>query len=81
MIRRLFKTGNSIVMSLPRDLLDELGVKDGGNVNTELDRREHRIIVTPVEQPFARLGVDEEFAHQLDEFIAHYHLALDELAK
>lgn len=81
MIRHLFKTGNSVVISLPRELLSELGIKDGESVNIELDRVEHRIIVTPVEKPYALAGVDEEFAREVDEFISQYRPALDELAK
>ena len=29
MIRRLFKTGNSVVLSLPKEVLADLGIKDG----------------------------------------------------
>lgn len=81
MIRRLFKTGNSIVLSLPKEILDDLGIKDGESVNLELDRTQHRVIMTPVEKPITIAGVDEEFAHQVDAFIRQYRPALDELAK
>ena len=81
MIRRLFKTGNSIVLSLPKEVLDELGIKDGESVNLELDRERRRVVITPVEKPIAVAGVNEEFAHQVDEFIQQYRSALDELAK
>ena len=79
MIRRLFKTGNSIVLSLPKEVLENLGVKDGESVNLELDSEQKRVIITPVEKPIA--GVNEEFARQVDEFIQQYHTALEELAK
>lgn len=81
MIRRLFKTGNSIVLSLPKEVLDELGIKDGENVNLELDREQRRVVITPVDKNRAIPGVDEEFARQVDEFIQQYRPALDELAK
>ncbi len=81
MIRRLFKTGNSIVLSLPKEVLDDLGIKDGESVNLELDRELHRVIITPVEKPIAIAGVNEDFAHQVDEFIEKYRPALEELAK
>jgi putative addiction module antidote len=81
MIRRLFKTGNSIVLSLPKEVLDELGIKDGESVNLELDREQRRAIITPVEKPRTIPGVNEEFARQVDEFIQQYRPALDELAK
>jgi putative addiction module antidote len=81
MIRRLFKTGNSIVLSLPKEVLDDLGIKDGESVNLDLDRDQHRVIITPLEKPVAIVGVNEEFARQIDEFIQQYRPALEELAK
>jgi antitoxin component of MazEF toxin-antitoxin module len=81
MIRRLFKTGNSIVLSLPREVLEDLGIKDGESVNLELDHEQHRVIITPVVMPVAIAGVNEDFARQVDAFIQQYRPALDELAK
>ncbi len=81
MIRRLFKTGNSTVLSLPKEVLDGLGLKDGEKVNLELDREQRRLIVTPAEEPVMATGVNEEFARQVDEFIQQYRSALEELAK
>lgn len=69
MERRLFKTGNSVVISLPKEILDGLGLADGENVSLELDRQKNRVIITPVEKPLAVAGVDENFVHQVNEFI------------
>lgn len=81
MLRRLFKTGNSVVLSLPKEFLDSLGVADGENVTLELDRHQRRVIITPVEKPLAIAGVDEVFARQVNEFIEQYRPALEKLAK
>lgn len=81
MERRLFKTGNSVVLSLPREILEGLGLANGEKVSLELDRQHRRVILTPVEKPLATVGVDEEFAHQVNDFIEHYRPALEELAK
>jgi antitoxin component of MazEF toxin-antitoxin module len=81
MLRKVFRTGNSTVVSLPKDVTDPLGVKDGSDVSVELDREHHQIIIRPVELPIAALGVDEEFARQVSEFIAEYRPALQSLAK
>jgi antitoxin MazE len=81
MIRRLFKTGNSTVLSLPKEILDDLGIKDGESVNLEFDREQRRVIITPVEKPVVIAGVNEDFARQIDEFIQQYRPALEELAK
>lgn len=81
MQRRLFKTGNSIVLSLPREILDGLGLADGENVSLELDRQQKRVILTRVEKPLAVAGVDSDFARQVNDFIEHYRPALEELAR
>ncbi len=81
MLRRLFKTGNSVVLSLPKEVLDGLGLADGETVSLELDRQQRRVILTPVETPLAIAGVNEEFARQLNDFIEQYRPALEELAK
>ena len=81
MLRRLFKTGNSVVLSLPKEILDELGLAEGENVSLELDRQQRQVIVRPVEKPLAIVGVDEEFARQINDFIEQYRPALEELAK
>jgi len=79
MLRKVFKTGNSLVVSLPKDLLEPLGVKDGMNVSVELDRKNHQILIRPIEMPFAA-GLSEEFTRQVNEFIEQYRPALEALA-
>jgi len=79
MLRKVFKTGNSLVVSLPKDLLEPLGVKEGMDVSVELDRKNHQILIRPIEMPFAA-GLNEEFARQVNEFIEQYRPALETLA-
>ncbi len=81
MIRRLFKTGNSIVLSLPKEVLDNLDLINGESVNLELDSEQRRVIITPVEKSIAIAGVNKKFARQVDEFIQQYRPALEKLAK
>ena len=81
MLRRLFRTGNSVVLSLPKEVLEGLGVKDGENVSLQMDSQKRQVIITPAEKPLAVAGVDEDFARQLDKFIEEYRPALEELAK
>ncbi len=81
MIQKLFKTGNTIVISLPQEMLDGLGLTDGENVSLNLDRQQRRVIITRAEQSLAVAGVDEEFALQVNAFIEQYRPALEELAK
>lgn len=81
MWRRLFRTGNSVVLSLSKEILENLGVADGDTVSLELDSQQRRVIITSAEKPLAISGVDEDFARQVNEFIEEYRPALDELAK
>ena len=81
MLRRLFKTGNSIVISLPREALDSLGIAEGADVALEIDRQNKQIVITPAQAPLAAAGVDQDFARQVNTFIDRYRPALEELAK
>lgn len=80
MLRKVFKTGNSLVVSLPKDLLEPLGVRDGTDVTVELDRKNHRILIRPAE-PHLAGDITETFARQVDDFIDEYRLALEALAR
>lgn len=80
MLRKVFKTGNSLVVSLPKDLLESLGMRDGTNVSVELDRQNRQILIRPAELPTVS-GLSEEFAHQVSEFIEQYRPALEALAR
>ena len=79
MLRKVFKTGNSIVVSLPKEMLEPLGVIEGTDVSVELDREHGQIIIRPSLPIVA--GIDEDFAHQLNKFINEYRPALEALAK
>ena len=79
MLRKVFKTGNSIVVSLPKELLEPLGVTEGTDVSVELDREHGQIVIRPSLPIVA--GVDEDFAQQLNQFINEYRPALEALAK
>jgi antitoxin component of MazEF toxin-antitoxin module len=79
MLRKLFKTGNSTVVSLPKDVLEPLGMGDGTDVQVELDRENRLIVIRPVEASITG-AIDVEFASQVAEFIAEYRPALEALA-
>jgi antitoxin MazE len=81
MLRKVFKTGNSLVISLPKDALELLGITEGSDVSLDLDRDKKQLVISPVEEPLAVAGIDESFAQQVAEFIDRYRPALDALAK
>ena len=43
MLRKIFKTGNSVVVSLPKDAIEYLHIDEGTDVNVELDRENARL--------------------------------------
>jgi putative addiction module antidote len=78
--RKIFKTGNSLVVSLPKEVLEPLGISDGTDVSVELNRKKSEIIIRPTRSPLA-VEVDEAFAQQVNDFIEEYRSALEALAK
>jgi antitoxin component of MazEF toxin-antitoxin module len=70
-----------VVVSLPKDIIGPLGVKNGSDVSVELDHEHCQIIIRPVKMPIAVPGVDEDFTRQVSDFIAEYRPALNSLAK
>ena len=66
MLRKVFRTGNSVVISLPKDALQLLGVAEGEEVSIDLDKEKHQVIITPVEKPVSVAGIDEGFAQQIN---------------
>lgn len=42
MLRKVFRTGNSVVVSLPRDALELLGIHEGSEVSVDLDREKKK---------------------------------------
>ncbi len=79
MTRKVFRAGNSLVVSIPSDAIDHLGLGEGSEVVVEVDRDEGRILIYPSEIEIK--GVDQEFARQVNDFIETYRPALEELAK
>ncbi len=79
MVRKVFRAGNSIVVSLPKEIADQLNVTEGADVSVELDKPNRQILIRPMDLPVAG-DIDAEFAHQVAEFIQEYRTALDALA-
>lgn len=79
MERKIFRTGNSLVISLPREALQRLGLEEGSEVNVVLDESKGRIVIEPSRSALAE--IDPVFAQQLDDFIEQYRPALEALAK
>jgi putative addiction module antidote len=79
MVRKIFRAGNSMVIALPKDMLESLHLSEGGEVSVALDEERKQIVITS-SYPSAG-GVDEEFARQVSDFIEAYRPALEALAR
>ena len=79
MQRKIFKTGNSLVISLPKESLQQLNLAEGSSINVSVDLEEQRIVLEPVST--LANDINAEFAQQLDAFIEQYRPALEALAK
>jgi putative addiction module antidote len=79
MVRKVFRAGNSLVVSLPKESIQLLGLQEGSEVSVELMPEQKEIIIKPVEMPLAE--IDETFAQQVAEFIEQYRPALEALAR
>ena len=58
--------------------LQSLGLEDGSDVQVEVDISRSALVITPYVQPVVP-GLDAEFSHQVEDFLAHYRPALEEL--
>ncbi|HET9661168.1 MAG TPA: hypothetical protein VFP05_12610 [Thermomicrobiales bacterium] len=66
-----------MVIALPGQLLDELQLKDGSEVDVALSKNGSSIEVSPVEKPL----ISPDFARKVDEFIQAYRPALESLSQ
>jgi putative addiction module antidote len=79
MVRKIFKSGNSFVISLPRESLQLLGLQEGNEVNVTVDQDEGRIIIKRARPHLA--DIDATFAQQVNDFIEQYRPTLEALAE
>lgn len=78
-VRKLFKAGNSVVVSLPLDMLKVLGLSDGTHVSVEMNREKREILLKPVVTKKSNLSVD--FVRVVDKLFVDYDYQLRRLAK
>lgn len=78
MVCKLYRSGNSMAVFLPQEMLEAMHLREGAEVEVTFDPAQGRITITPV--PVAG-GAGADFARQVNEFIAHYRPALEALAR
>lgn len=77
--RKIFKTGNSLVIALPREILERLHLGEGAEVSVDVDQEQKQIVIAPTDT--AAADIDAEFARQVADFIDAYRPALEALAR
>lgn len=79
MVRKIFKSGNSLVIALPKESIEQLGWHEGSELSVAVDTERGRMVIEPATLPLA--DIDQAFARQLNEFIEQYRPALTALAQ
>lgn len=79
MNRKVFRSGNSLVVSLPPDILDRLHLVDGSEVDVVLAESEDAILLKPV--GFTIAEISPEYAARVESFIEAYRPALESLSQ
>lgn len=79
MVRKVFRAGNSLVVSLPKDSVELLGLHEGSELDVTVEAEQGRIVFSRITPEIE--GVDAAFARQLDDFIERYRPALLALAE
>jgi putative addiction module antidote len=75
--RKIFRTGNRAVVSIPPEALEAVGLELGDEVTVTVDEERRRIVLTPTTLPGVRPGLLD----RVDRFIERYQPALEALAE
>lgn len=78
-IRKIFKAGNSCVVSLPLDMIKGLGLGEGSHVSIEVNREQRELILKPVVVKKNTMPI--EFVRLVDKLLLDYEHTLRGLSK
>lgn len=78
-VRKIFKAGNSCVISLPIEMMKVLEIKDGSHLSIEIDRENHALVLKPVVVKKANISLD--FVRIVDKLLLDYEYALRRLGE
>jgi antitoxin component of MazEF toxin-antitoxin module len=76
---KLFRSGSSLVVSLPAEILDALNLTEGSEVDIALASSRDAIVVSPTLRPIGE--VSPEFDARVNAFIEAYRPALEALSQ
>ncbi len=76
--QKLYRNGNSVAVTIPKEYLQELNLKEGSLVVVE--KHGNELVVTSKDKVVVS-GVDPRFVKIVDEFIVEHRDVLEELSK
>jgi putative addiction module antidote len=76
--QKLYRNGNSVAVTIPKEYLEELQLKEGSEVVVE--KRAEEVVITSRKQILAQ-DVDGKFAKMVDDFISEHEDVLQELSQ
>lgn len=79
--QKLYRNGNSVVVSLPKEYLKELRLKEGSEVVLYRDEIDGKITISPKNPDTKSSAITPKFLDWLESFNKEYGPALKALAK
>lgn len=76
--QKLYKSGNSVAVTIPKEFLQELNLKEGAQV---VVKKRGKDLIVSSRPTSIKTDVNQEFAKMVDEFINEHRDVLQELSK
>ena len=81
LVQKLYKNGNSIVVTIPKEYLNDLKLRDGSEVVMEQNTDSGLIVISKKSAQKTNNRISPNFLRWLDTFNKKYSPALKELAR
>jgi len=78
--RKAKRTGNSIQATIPKEIANQLEIREGDTVVYKVDKK-GEVTIQKEKSVADQLGVEDEFLSILQEGISEYHSALENLVE
>ena len=78
-VRKIFKAGNSCVVSLPVNMLKALGLRDGSHVSIEVNRESRELVLKPIVVKKNDMSLD--FVRLVDKLLVDYDYTIRRLTE
>lgn len=75
--QKLYKNGNSVAVTIPKEYLKDLNLRDGSIVVVKTSGKQ--LVVSPKNKPLSST-VDQKFAKMVEEFMDEHEDVLQELS-